>query len=144
MTLLNYNYKKYSTFLILLGLVVLYLYLQGVRPIWLDIKTFAIVSTYMESRYFQFISTNLMDELALILLCTGIYLLVFTKEKNEISAFQTLRLKAFMWALKSSLICFLILYLLFYGYIIFAATTGIIIFFIMSYYLYFRYLIIKK
>lgn len=132
------RYKVYSYFLIPIGILFLIFYLRGIKPEFLNIPVFAIASTYIENRTFSMVQTNAMDELGFLFLISGILLLVLTQEKNENFLLNELRLKAFFFAFKFSMVLWLICYFLFYGYIIFPISMLSFLFFILVYYVYFR------
>lgn len=132
------RYKVYSYFLIPIGILFLIFYLRGIKPEFLNIPVFAIASTYIENRTFSMVKTNAMDELGFLFLISGILLLVLTQEKNENFLLNELRLKAFFFAFKFSMVLWLICYFLFYGYIIFPISMLSFLFFILVYYVYFR------
>src|SRR5690606_28647595 len=82
-----------------LGLMVLampfaYLYFWGGKPDIFNFKTFAFITTYLETRYFVMSQTNILDELSAVLFLSGISLVSFSKEKNEKQEFDILRSKA--------------------------------------------------
>jgi hypothetical protein len=54
----------------------------GVKPAFLDATTFAIRSTYLETRSFALITNNLTDELAALLLLAGLVLLAFAQDRD--------------------------------------------------------------
>ena len=144
MSLLPYTFKKYSSILILSGGLLLYFYFQGVKPTWLQVPVFAIVSTYIESRYVQMVETNLMDELGFILCISGLVLLVFTEEKNEINqSLNSIRLDAFMTSSLVTLLMWIVLYLLIFGYAILFISIIIFPTFVLLYYLILRFKISK-
>ncbi|MBK9511471.1 MAG: hypothetical protein IPP61_15480 [Cytophagaceae bacterium] len=132
------RYKVYSYFLIPTGILFLIFYLRGIKPEFLNIPVFAIASTYIENRTFSMVQTNAMDELGFLFLISGILLLVLTQEKNENFLLNELRLKAFFFAFKFTMVLWLICYFLFYGYIIFPISMLSFLFFILVYYVYFR------
>ena len=132
------RYKVYSYFLIPIGILFLIFYLRGIKPEFLNIPVFAIASTYIENRTFSMVQTNAMDELGFLFLISGILLLVLTQEKNENFLLNELRLKAFFFAFKFTMVLWLICYFLFYGYIIFPISMLSFLFFILVYYVYFR------
>jgi hypothetical protein len=126
----------YFLFFWVLGGVFLYLYLNDVRPEFLNISVPAIASTYLEKRYFAIVKTNLMDELAMTFLLLGLYFLVFKMKAD--SKYDSLKLNSFLFALKVTLMLWLLSYLLFYGYIILAVSIIGFPFFILLFYVKFK------
>jgi hypothetical protein len=67
-----------------------------VKPAFLDTTTFAMRSTYLETKSFTLITNNLTDELAALLALTGLLLLAFSRETTEDSGVRARRLQAWM------------------------------------------------
>lgn len=134
-----FHLKKWSFPLIIIGIACLSAYQKGIKPEWMNVKVFAIASTYLENRYLQIVQTNLMDEIGFVFLISGIGLLVFTKEKNEELVLNEYRLKAFIISLKITLGMWLISYLVLFGYIIFPISMLVFLIFLVVYYACFRY-----
>lgn len=139
--LLHYNFKKSALVFIGIGIYCLYAYSIGIKPEFLNVPVFAIASTYMENRFFSMVRTNLIDEIGFCSVIIGVFVMAFSYEKVEKQAYNLLRLKAFLFALKMSLGIWILSYLLFYGYIIFPISLGIFLLFILLYYFTFKYLI---
>ena len=138
-----YKYKKWSFPLIIIGIVCLIAYQKDVRPLWMNVKVFAMASTYVEHRYLQIVQTNIMDEIGFVSLLSGIGLMIFSQEKKEQLSFGIFRLNALMFALKTSFGIWILSYLLFYGYIIFPISMIIFLIFTILYYAYFKYITFK-
>lgn len=134
-----YKFKKWSTLLVIIGVGFLVAYQKGVKPEWMNVKVFALASTYLENRYLQIVQTNLMDEIGFMSLISGIGLLIFTEEKNEELVFNEYRLKAFIISLKITLGIWLVSYFVLFGYIIFPISMVVFLIFLVVYYACFRY-----
>lgn len=67
----------------------------GFKPEILDMKMFAFQSSYLQTKYLEFIGNNLGEELTSILLLTGLFLIAFSRERDESEEFNGFRLKAF-------------------------------------------------
>jgi len=130
--------------LILTGMIAGYLYFFGGKPVFFVTKVFALVSAYVGTRYFVIIQTNLLDEIAAIGLLTGLVLVSFSKEKHEKEEYLALRLKALIWAVYCSSILWILLFLSFYGYIIFMLAPMAFICFFIFYNIFFRYFLRKS
>jgi hypothetical protein len=139
--LLPYSYKKFSVPFLFFGAFCVSAYLNDIKLDVLNIKVFALASTYMENRFIQIVRTNAMDELGVSFLIIGFFLLLFSKEKNENEKTNHLRLRAFVVAIKVVLMLYFLGYWLFFGYIIFPISVSLFLIFLISYYLYFRYLL---
>lgn len=134
--LLPYRWKFAGIALTFAGLV------SSVFYIFFDFRfqmpVFAVYSAFLETKIFAFFSTNFSEELTLLLLICGIGLIVFSKEKNESDALDSLRLKAFAKALIANIIFLLFSVLFVYGGG-FIAILVINIFSIFIFYLFFFY-----
>ena len=139
--LLPHAYRKLAFGAIGVGVLLLYFYFKGKRPSFLEINTFALASTYLEKRFFVMIKTNLLDELGFIFSLIGIALLVLTKEQNETSKLNDLRLASLLFSIKTTLMLWILAYITLYGYIIFMVTNFIFIVFLLIYYFRLRYLL---
>ena len=90
--LLPYHFKWIGVALIFIGLVGLVFY------IWFDFRlilpVFAIFSSFLETKMFAIIRTNIADELVMLTLLTGFFFLAFSKDKTEGELLDKLRIKA--------------------------------------------------
>lgn len=66
----------------------------GVKPAFLDGTTFAVRSTYLETRSFALITNNLTDELAALLVLVGLMLLAVATDRDPDPAKRARRLHA--------------------------------------------------
>ncbi|RAR46717.1 hypothetical protein [Flavobacterium lacus] len=111
--LLPYYFKIIGLSLILIGILFSVFYLKY------DFKyttaVFALVSMYMENRFFVITQTNTIDEIILILFVVGFGLLVFSKEKSEAEFFTVAREKALVKASIANTIFILISIIFIYG-----------------------------
>jgi len=127
----------------LLALPFAYLYFWGGRPEFFNIKTFAVITSYAETRYFVLSQTNALDEIAATLFLTGITLFSFSKEKTEKEYFEQLRVKALINALYLTMLLWVLSFLLIYGKVIFLVSFFIFLIFLLVYNLIFRYYLFK-
>jgi hypothetical protein len=67
----------------------------GIKPEFLEFKVFAVYSSYIETKVMETITTNLIEELTAFLLMTGLFLIAFSRERNERPEYEMLRLKSF-------------------------------------------------
>lgn len=70
----------------------------GWKPGILDLKMFAFYSSYLENKYLEFIGNNLAEEFTGLFLISGLFLMAFSREKNENERTNELRFKAFFLA----------------------------------------------
>lgn len=127
------------------GIILLILkYKFNLKPDFLDLKVFAIYSFYIEAKKFTMITHQMIADIAGILLLTGLFILAFTKEKNESDAFDPLRLKAFVLASYINLFYLLVSILFFFGFGFVGALTLYMVVWLAAYFLVFKVLLYKK
>lgn len=90
--MLPYRYKIPGYLMILTGLVFAVLYMTV--KFRFEIPVFALVSSYIETKYLTTFNTNFSDESAFLLLLSGFALVVFSKEKNESDLMMPIRIKS--------------------------------------------------
>src|SRR5665811_1229583 len=95
-TLFSYRFRYLGLILILFGMAAGYVYYFGGKPDFFVAPVFAMITSYLETRFFVIAQTNVLDELAAGFTICGFALVAFSKEKNEKEFFNTLRLKAFI------------------------------------------------
>lgn len=144
MFLLPYKMRFVAVALLISAAVCAYLYLWGGRPEFFNIKIFALVSVYLETRYFVIAQTNILDELAAILLLAGIVAFSFSKLKTEKPEYHLFRIKALVYSVFIASAFWILSFLLIYGMAIFLITSGLFIFYLISYNLLFYYFILKN
>lgn len=141
--LLPHRFRYIGIVLIPLGFFFGYLYFYGSRPVFFETRVFAVVTTYMENRFFVLARTNLLDELFAILSILGVALIVFSREKSEKEGYDLIRAAALIKAVYISLMIWILSFLVIFGWAIFLACTILFIIFLITYYITFRILISK-
>lgn len=139
--LLPYYCKTIGVILVLIGIVFLVLYLKF--DFNYTTSVFAIISIYLENRFFVITQNNIIDEIILILFVVGFGLIVFSKEKNEVEHLNALREKALINAVIVNTFFMLFSIFFIYG----GGFLGSIVFNLFSvfiFYLFFFYLNNKK
>lgn len=86
----------------------------GNKPEILEIKVFAFYSSYLESKFMQIISNNMIEELTGFFLISGLFLFAFSREKRERTQVNEIRLKSFF--ISAYLNFFFLLISLFFTY----------------------------
>jgi len=132
-----------SPMLIVPGLLCGYLYFFGSRPDFFEIPVFAVVSTYMESRFFVLAQTNILDELFAILCISGLAIFVFSKERSEQEHYNQVRVNALIRSVYITLGFWLVCFLLVFGWAIFLVSSLLFVFFLITYYVTFKVLVHK-
>jgi hypothetical protein len=111
--LLPYKYKWPGAILVLAGLAGLVFYL------WFDFRlivpVFAVYSSFFVTKTFTVIQTNITDELILLSLLAGFFLLVFSKEKTESEELDKIRARAFSKAVLANMVLLFLSVLLIFG-----------------------------
>jgi hypothetical protein len=111
--LLSFRWKWTGGLLVLSGLAGLVFY------VWFDfrlmIPVFAILSSFFETKTFSVIRTNAADELIMLSLITGFFLLAFSKEKSETERLAELRIRSWGRAIRVNTALLVFSVLFFYG-----------------------------
>lgn len=131
------------TFLLIGLFLILLRYQFNYKPDFLNVKMFAFYTYYIESKSFTVVSNQMIEEFGAIFALVGLSLLAFSREKLEIPAFETLRLRAFMVASYVNLVFLIIALLFFFGFGFVGALTFFMGVWLISYILAFRYLIYR-
>ena len=78
-----------------------------------ELPVFAVVSSFMETKLFTAFRTNFADELAMILLFSGLFILAMSEEKDENEQVKSARQKAVKTTLiiNSAILAFAILFI---------------------------------
>ena len=103
---MNTNYlfphklKRVGLVLFIPGLILGFLHLLEVEPSLLDFNVFAVATEagLLRTKFFSFTETNILDELAGILMILGALLLAFSREEFEDEYISKIRLDSLVWA----------------------------------------------
>ena len=144
LSLFPFKAKFLGLALMVLALPFAYLYFWGGKPEIFNIKIFAVVTTYFETRYFVISQTNALDELAAIFFILGITLFSFSKEKFEKAHYELLRTKALVNALFLTILFWLVSFLFVYGMAIFFVSFLIFIVFLITYNIFFQFYLLQN
>lgn len=114
----DYRWKYPGVILIAAGLVFTLLYLLTNFTIYFP--AFAVVSSFLETKFFITVRTNLADELLMLCLVSGLAMIAFSCEKNEQRRFMTFRYKALWKAFRwnTALLLFSVVFIYGQGFII--------------------------
>lgn len=129
---------------IFLGIVAGYLYYFGGKPDFFVSPVFAVVTSYLETRFFVLAQTNLLDEIAAVFMICGFALVGFSKEKWDSDELNSLRLRAFVYATYFSILVWIILILLIFGWPIFIFSSFMFLVFMITYLVLIRFMIFRK
>lgn len=130
-------------FLVVLGLVSTYFYFWGGRPDFFTTKTFALYSSYVETKYCTISQTNWLNEMGAVFCIVGLFLIGFSKTKNENNIIGQLRLKSLLLSLYVTIGVWVFVSLFVFGWPIFVFAFFTIYFFLIVYILIFRIKLIE-
>jgi len=125
--LLPYKFKIPGLILTLAGIVstVFYLFFD----FRFKMPVFAVVSSYLDVKILRSFETNFADELTMFLLVAGMFLMIFSKERNESQAeFDKIRFRSLFLALFANMLFLAFSILFFYGQIFMAVIISNLIF----------------
>jgi hypothetical protein len=138
--LLSYKWKIPGLLLLITGVVLTIIYfLLNPR---LEAPVFAVFSSFMEVKTFEVFRTNIYEELLLLSLLAGLFLLAFSGEKTEKEEYKLFRGKALALAVIINVIiaCFSIIFVFGSGFLGFAVINiflllilYIVIFYLLKY-----------
>jgi len=111
--LLPRGFRPVGIVFALAGVILLLIrFYYGVKPELFNIKVFAVFSSYLESKYFEVVRNQMIEEFGGILLLTGLFLTAFSREREEEKWMDPLRLRSFFITAYINIV-FLILAILF-------------------------------
>jgi hypothetical protein len=109
----------------------------------IESSVFAIVSTFLDTKFFIFFKTNIIEEIIIILFLVGFSLIVFSQLKNEKKWVLNIRIKSLIYTIFAYLIWLMITTIFIYGsayisILIINIVLPFIIYLIVFYHLYFK------
>ena len=130
--MISYKFKIPGFVLILIGIALTILYYFH-KMDW-SVPVFAIQSSYLETRYFTIIETNIFEELILLSYFLGFLMTAFSKEKIEQPEYKVLRGKAWQKAVLVNL------FILIFGTVFIYGTgfVGLLVFNLVSVFVFFH------
>jgi len=132
--LLPYPFKIAGMVLAFAGTILAIIYIFF--DFTLKIKVFAVYSSFLATKYFTTFKTNIFDELTLLLLISGLALIVFTNETEDLDLF---RFRAFFRAMIANTVFLLLSVVFVYGTgfiaILVANIFTLLIFYLLFFYL---------
>jgi hypothetical protein len=114
-------------------------YLFDYKPDFLNLKIFAFYTYYIESKVFAIIKNQMIEEIAAILILAGLFLIAFTKEKDESEDLNAMRFNAFFVSSYLNLAFLILSLLFFFGFGFVGALTVFMGVWLIGYLLVFRY-----
>ena len=116
--MIDHKYKNVGFGFLLGGIVLTTIYF--VHRVEITLPVIAISSSYINTKYFTIIQTNIFEELIFICFLTGFLLTVFSREKSDFEEYRKLREEAWQIAilLNSALIAIFIIFVYGAGFIV--------------------------
>jgi len=108
------NWTKWTGVILAFGGVIMAI-LTNVQGIRIEAPVFAIVSSFLETRYFVSFRTNIADELTLLLLVGGALLIFCSAGRHETELSEKLRTKALYRAILANSVFLLLSIVFTYG-----------------------------
>jgi len=90
-------------------------YVLNLKPAFLDIKVFAVFSYYFDKKYFSVIENDIGEEIIIILILTGLFLISFSRLKIESDVSIGIRIKALILSVYINTIFLLFSTIFIYG-----------------------------
>ena len=129
----------------MIGILLLILKYQfNLKPEFLNLKVFAIYSFYIEAKVFTVITHQMLGDLAGILLLSGIFVISFTREKEESAEVDGIRLKAFLVGVYVNFAYLLLSVIFFFGFGFVGAITLFMVVWLLAYLVTFRILLYRN
>jgi hypothetical protein len=110
---LSPTYKPIGYVLIIAGLI--WLFVSQQAEIVIRLPVFALVSSFVSTKYFLIVQTNIADEIALITIIMGGIFAIFSREKHENERVDAIRYNSMFLALLINQIILLFSVFFFYG-----------------------------
>ncbi len=109
--MISYKFKYVGWAFFLTGLTLIVL--NQIQRIKIKIPVLAVHSSYIQTKYFAIITTNVFEEITLICILAGFLLTIFSKERVELKEYKTLREESWRIAifLNSAMLAFSILFI---------------------------------
>lgn len=123
--LLSHRFRYVGFALLLISFVTGWLYLFGGRPAMFEIPVFAVVSSYLETRWMVMAQTNILDEIAVVTMLFGLLFVAFSCEVSETEEVYQVRMESLIYAVYGTTGSSVIIYLTVFGWpstVLFAAS----------------------
>ncbi len=93
--LLHNRFKIVGGILLFIGMVLgVIRFYFGLKPDYLKINVFSVYSKFLDTKYFSVITNNISEEIVGLLVLIGLFMMAFSKEKDEKDKVQMIRLSS--------------------------------------------------
>jgi glucose uptake protein GlcU len=139
------GFRPLGIILSIFGIILLILKHQfNYKPDFLNLKVFALYSFYIEAKRFTMITHQMIEDIAGILLITGMFMIAFSREKVENEIMDAIRLKAFFITVWFNFFYLLFATLFFFGFGFVAALIFFAIGWLIVYIVSFQWMLYKS
>ncbi|MBK7212444.1 MAG: hypothetical protein IPH88_03905 [Bacteroidales bacterium] len=111
--LLPFRFKLIGALMVALGLLLAVA--ADLLHLRLELPVLAVISTYMQTRWFVVFSTNVLDEIEMLLVISGVFFMVFSRQRRELPEYDAIRNKSLALAFILNNIFLLFSVLFIYG-----------------------------
>ncbi len=87
--MISYKFKYVGGVFLLSGLILVII--NQIHRMHLKIPVLAIQSSYIQTKYFTIMRTNIYEEIMMLCFLAGFFLFAFAKEKTELKEYEALR-----------------------------------------------------
>ncbi len=138
------GFRPFGIVLFIVGILLSVLKFSfNLKPDFLDLKVFAVYSYYIETKTLTMITHQMIGEIGGIFLLSGLFLLSFTREKEESEILDSLRLKAFLLTAYLNIFYLIFTTLFFFGFGFVGTLTLFAVYWLAVYLVVFRYLLYR-
>lgn len=123
--LLPYRFRYAGYLLFVLGFGAAYLYFRGGRPAIFEVPVFAIVTSYVETRWFVVAQTNSLDEISFLFFLCGLLFTGFSKEKQENDRTSTVRIHVLFYSVYITSVIWVLAYFTVFGWPIIVVSASV-------------------
>jgi hypothetical protein len=131
--LFPYRFRYAGFGLIILGFGAAYLYFLGGRPAFFEVPVFAIVTSYVETRWFVAAQTNSLDEISFLFFLFGLLFIGFSRDKNENDVTNLIRIKMLFYSVYLTSLVWGLAYITVFGWPVIVVSASIFTTFLIVY-----------
>jgi hypothetical protein len=115
--LLPRGFRPVGIVFVVAGVVLLVIrFYYGIKPEIFNLKVFAVFSSYLESKYFELVKNQMIEEFGGILLLSGLFMIAFSREREEQEWMNGIRLRSFFITVYINTVFLILAILLTFGF----------------------------